>query len=152
MPHKDDDARRAYYREWKKSERKKLSDKYYSAARNANRRAARLGAPGTLTTADVRDALDGQPCEYCGSTDRITVDHREPLAAGGSNTRGNIVPACRPCNARKHLADQPGRWSAKHEVCTSCGLTDKPHASRGLCQRCHNREYHLSRKPRSSSK
>jgi len=32
----------------------------------------------------------------------IQTDHRIPLSRGGSNFIDNIVPACRPCNLRKH--------------------------------------------------
>lgn len=33
----------------------------------------------------------------------LQVDHRIPLALGGTNTIENILPACPRCNARKHL-------------------------------------------------
>jgi len=152
VPYKDAEAGRAYYREWRRSAGKRLSDKYYSAARHANQRAQRFGCTGLLTTADVRRVLDGKVCTYCGGTDRICVDHREPLARGGDNTPENIVPSCRSCNARKYLADQPGRWAALHWGCVECGLTEKPNAGKGLCQRCYNRKAGASRKPRGKRK
>lgn len=34
----------------------------------------------------------------------------------------------------------PGQWSKKHECCSLCGLTTSPHASRGKCNRCNERE------------
>lgn len=104
MPHANAEDRRAYYREWKRSSsRKKLSDKYYDAARHANRRAARWGCVGRITTADVRAILDGARCAYCG-VPATEVDHVIALANGGPNTRANLAPACRPCNARKFLS------------------------------------------------
>jgi 5-methylcytosine-specific restriction endonuclease McrA len=45
--------------------------------------------------------LRGDPCAYCGSRLDITVDHIEPLAAGGEHHFDNLTAACRPCNASK---------------------------------------------------
>lgn len=41
-------------------------------------------------------------CAYCGAAGPLQVDHKTPLARGGSNEVGNILPACGPCNQRKH--------------------------------------------------
>jgi 8-oxo-dGTP pyrophosphatase MutT (NUDIX family) len=43
-------------------------------------------------------------CHYCGSTgraDAITMDHIVPVIRGGTSTKGNVVPACKPCNSEK---------------------------------------------------
>jgi RNA polymerase sigma-70 factor (ECF subfamily) len=50
-------------------------------------------------------------CCYCGKVlrldvrarhpDRATIEHRIPLAAGGSSRSTNIAAACRNCNSRK---------------------------------------------------
>ena len=40
-------------------------------------------------------------CEYCGSTDHLSLDHIEPLSLGGSHTDSDIVKACRACNSSK---------------------------------------------------
>jgi len=45
-------------------------------------------------------------CHYCGGhfpAEELTMDHVVPVARGGRSTRGNIVPACRACNAGKKL-------------------------------------------------
>ncbi|GJL56069.1 MAG: hypothetical protein NPIRA02_32010 [Nitrospirales bacterium] len=45
-------------------------------------------------------------CHYCRQTfpaSELTMDHKIPLARKGKSTRGNVVPACRPCNQRKQL-------------------------------------------------
>ena len=39
-------------------------------------------------------------CHYCSDL-ATTVDHKVSLAAGGGNSRGNLVAACEPCNAAK---------------------------------------------------
>lgn len=42
-----------------------------------------------------------RPCFYCGADAADTVDHVVPLALGGTNYEGNLVPACRSCNSSK---------------------------------------------------
>jgi 5-methylcytosine-specific restriction endonuclease McrA len=41
-------------------------------------------------------------CYYCFDL-ATTVDHVIPLARGGDNFEGNLVPACRACNSSKHI-------------------------------------------------
>lgn len=43
-------------------------------------------------------------CHYCGETfapQELTMDHLVPLVRGGRSVKGNLVPACKPCNDRK---------------------------------------------------
>ena len=43
-------------------------------------------------------------CYYCGQSipaADLTMDHIVPLARGGKTTKGNVVPACKPCNNKK---------------------------------------------------
>ena len=43
-------------------------------------------------------------CHYCGQSfpaRELTMDHIVPVVRGGRSTRGNVVPACAPCNATK---------------------------------------------------
>ena len=52
---------------------------------------------------------DRRRCVYCGAGEaegaRLSVDHVEPRALGGDDSRGNVVTACRDCNREKgHLA------------------------------------------------
>jgi len=44
---------------------------------------------------------DGYICQYCGSPKRLHVDHKIPLARGGSNAFENLVTSCGPCNQSK---------------------------------------------------
>ena len=47
---------------------------------------------------------DGHRCRYCGRTSRETVlevDHVVPRSLGGPSADGNLVTACRDCNAGK---------------------------------------------------
>ncbi|MGD9763595.1 MAG: HNH endonuclease [Candidatus Binatia bacterium] len=43
-------------------------------------------------------------CHYCGAqvgAKSLTMDHLVPIIRGGRSTKGNVVPACRACNAAK---------------------------------------------------
>lgn len=40
-------------------------------------------------------------CFYCGSFDRIEIDHVQPIEKNGRNAIGNLVGACLPCNRSK---------------------------------------------------
>lgn len=46
---------------------------------------------------------DGYACVRCGADDvqRLTIDHRIPVALGGSNDPSNLRTLCRPCNTAK---------------------------------------------------
>lgn len=47
---------------------------------------------------------DNHTCRYCGASApdaKITVDHVTPVALGGTDDLGNLVAACRDCNAGK---------------------------------------------------
>ncbi len=68
-------------------------------------RARRRAAEGSFTAAEwlALVAAHHGRCAYCGAIAPLEADHRVPLARGGSNTIENILPACRSCNAKKHL-------------------------------------------------
>ena len=62
-------------------------------------------------------ARDGWRCVYCGevfAAEELTVDHVQARMRGGDRSGGNLVSACRACNAAKghrplarFLADEP---------------------------------------------
>jgi len=72
------------------------------------RRARAAGAAGKYTAREWADlVLQFQfACAYCGAVGPLQPDHRIPLALGGSNLIENILPACGPCNRRKHLMSE----------------------------------------------
>lgn len=71
---------------------------------NKNYRARRKGAVGAHSLRDVQRLFRrfGGSCFYCRTASATTVDHVIPLSRGGSNSIGNIVPACLSCNSRKN--------------------------------------------------
>ncbi len=40
-------------------------------------------------------------CIYCGSVDKITIEHLQPVSKGGTNEASNLAPACLSCNSSK---------------------------------------------------
>lgn len=72
------------------------------AHRRRNWKLGRDGSGYTQTwRVQARIALYGGRCYYCGG-DGKTLDHRIPLARGGSHLPANLVPCCKSCNSRKH--------------------------------------------------
>lgn len=51
---------------------------------------------------EIIDAWGGS-CAYCGCRpEKVTLDHVNPKARGGTTERSNLVPACAPCNVAKN--------------------------------------------------
>ena len=44
-------------------------------------------------------------CAYCGSTEKLSLDHIIPQCKGGSNHVNNVLCACTKCNADKGHED-----------------------------------------------
>ncbi|WP_235204179.1 HNH endonuclease [Deinococcus sp. RL] len=44
---------------------------------------------------------DTYTCQYCGSSQDLTLDHVLPRSRGGRHSWDNVTTACRPCNQRK---------------------------------------------------
>ena len=70
------------------------------------RRVRRLQSPGMHTYGEFLRLCRRYDwrCAYCGmqlTEETATEDHLVPLSRGGSDSIGNIVPACMQCNAAK---------------------------------------------------
>jgi hypothetical protein len=78
--------------------------------------------PNYFLRKSVKEALDGiDYCTYCGSTQKLTIDHIHPQAKGGGNNIENLTKACGKCNSLKStysLDEFLGRMIDKRE----CGL------------------------------
>ena len=74
------------------------------AAAEERRRVAKRGVLGEVEMAAwlAMVAVAGGLCTYCGKTRPLTMDHRTPLSRGGRHELANLIPACKPCNSRKH--------------------------------------------------
>lgn len=55
----------------------------------------------TQPTRNMIYQRDGNKCQYCGSTKRLTIDHVIPRSKGGGDTWDNLVVACSSCNTKK---------------------------------------------------
>lgn len=44
---------------------------------------------------------DGYRCVQCGRSNDLSIDHRQPVAKGGSDDDENLQVMCRECNGRK---------------------------------------------------
>ena len=80
------------------------------------RRASEREMINTLTAQEWKNILEEYDyrCAYCGCKftifNRETKDHVLPISKGGDNIKGNVVPACRSCNSKKHdlILDKKG--------------------------------------------
>lgn len=71
---------------------------------NNRKRAKQLGRENTFQFADWKAVLEAyaNTCAFCGVSDvLLDLEHLDALKTGGHNVPGNVVPACRPCNAQK---------------------------------------------------
>lgn len=61
---------------------------------------------------------DRHTCQYCGSHDKLTIDHVVPVSRGGKSTFENCVAACQECNAKKgnKLPREIGMFPKKQPV------------------------------------
>lgn len=89
-------------REWARRNPEKAARNRVAATER--RRERKRTAPGSHTIEQWAHlvAAYGGCCAYCGASGRMEPDHRIPLSRGGGNDIANILPACRPCNRRKH--------------------------------------------------
>ena len=139
MPYKDPEKYKEYQRAYRRAnaEQRAAERPDYDRSRHANQRAAAYGVQGRITVHDVRAVLAAGKCFYCGSTERLGIDHVKPLNEGGANEVSNLVACCHGCNSSKRRGDRPGRWSLLHDACIRCGTTERRHIARGMCSPCY---------------
>ena len=67
------------------------------------RRARKIGADGSHTREELNDLLLRQKgcCAYCGTSQKLSIDHMTPLSRGGSDYISNIQWLCEGDNSRK---------------------------------------------------
>lgn len=109
--------RRNYYLEHKEEINKKHRDYYrknsYAALlRSRKRRAIKKNLHSVrYTVIEVKFLKESfeSCCAYCGCKKPLALDHFIPIAKGGPDCLGNLVPACKSCNSSKHDSD-PMEW------------------------------------------
>lgn len=83
------------------------SCRVYSRNKHAKRKVAINATAEKITPKDWYGivAMYQGCCYYCGTKTKMTMEHMIPLSKGGSHSKDNIVPACMPCNRKKHAND-----------------------------------------------
>ena len=79
----------------------KLKENNRIRARNYRKRLAQVGGYSYLEHYPEIYQRDGGKCVYCGTTEKLGLDHLIPLIKGGDNEIDNLVLACKQCNAGK---------------------------------------------------
>jgi len=64
------------------------------------------------TLKQIKESFNNK-CAYCGRSGKLVWDHVYPISKGGPHTVENLLPACEPCNLRKH-AKLPLQWFAEN--------------------------------------
>lgn len=94
-----------YNRTWREANR----EQYRAALRRFARRnpdkvrsysEARAAVPFTEEALEYVELIERDPCVYCGSPSE-SIDHIDPVAAGGDSDWDNLASACLTCNSSK---------------------------------------------------
>lgn len=88
-----------------------LNPEEFTARRRRIARKAEHVKKERLRNGDIREVTErdwlrlcarhDHRCFYCGEAKPLTMDHIVPVARGGRHSIGNLIPACRNCNAQK---------------------------------------------------
>lgn len=85
-------------------------------ATSLHRRRPEAGYVNPEHLAEIRKSADGT-CQYCGGVfEKLTIDHIAPLAAGGLNEIGNLIPCCKYCNSSKNTKRVEDWLYEKHGI------------------------------------
>ena len=112
-PEKRREQRKRAYARYAKTERGKMIIKLHNEVYS---RSAKLG---DLTAAQWQSILElfDFKCAYCGSKDKLSMEHLLPVSKGGALTKANIIVACQHCNSsrgNKDLQDWLQTIDAEH--------------------------------------
>lgn len=93
-------------RDWRKANRDLARQRAYEYKAKRRARQAGVSTVERINRAEII-ARDNRTCYLCGRTlaigERVTLDHVQPLALGGSHTADNLRVACTSCNSRKNI-------------------------------------------------
>ncbi len=102
------------WRENNKERVKKYNQKYYTSPKgvisythhNHKRISTIKERPCDLSNKKVKEIFErDKVCVYCGSSERLELDHIVPLKLGGNSLFNNFVIACKKCNTTKSGKD-----------------------------------------------
>ncbi len=111
------EKRCAYSHAYSKTERGKI----VSCASSQRYLAKKLALPNTFTIDEWQQCLSywEYKCAYCGSIDRLEIEHFISLTSKGELCPGtvkeNIVPACKHCNLSKN-SKSPYTWATQEAL------------------------------------
>lgn len=90
-------------REYDRQRRKDPARRAYTRAKERVRRGKLAAGDVTMVDLATLASQNGPNCSLCGKPlgDDITLEHKTPLARGGSHTLANLALAHRLCNMRK---------------------------------------------------
>jgi 5-methylcytosine-specific restriction endonuclease McrA len=68
-----------------------------------NRKRKKLLSGSNISPQEIKSLIKkfNNCCYYCGSDQKIEIDHIFPLSKGGDHYISNLVPACKACNLAK---------------------------------------------------
>lgn len=95
------DCIREYKRVYQKRYNK--TEKGNASLRAKNIRRNRHNGTGDLTAMQWQGILElfEFRCAYCGSTEKLSMEHIIPVSKGGALTKANIIVACQHCNSSR---------------------------------------------------
>lgn len=93
----------ALWKKWRDNNKARIKE--WAKDRRAKKKGAIISDFTAAQWKAIQEAFDYR-CAYCDKRHtgkgELTQDHIVPLSKGGAHTAANIVPACGPCNSKKH--------------------------------------------------
>ena len=118
------DRVKAYMRQWQVANPEALQ------LHQRRRRARKVGNGVFVVTVEEIRRMLGQPCYLCNNAQSVEIDHVIPIKRGGRHAIGNLLGACRSCNAHKS-AMFLFEFKVRRGV-----LTSNQTCERGNCEPC----------------